>query len=287
MQETPPEGKGIGFEGSGLVVATSSTATELLNKKVALFQDPHEKGYSGLWRQYVYVNKNDVFVCPDDADYDIISSNFINPITVLGFIDIYNKKGYTGIVHNPASSSLGKMLIRYCKKLSIPLVNIVRSQEHVDNLKEFGAEVVLNSKSDTYNTDLAEALKGFGKVAFFDAVGGGEPTRTILYALPNKSVGYIYGRLGLEDIDVNFNTLRYKERYISSFWLSPYFKKLSEEEQKKWTDEIINDLTLPADESIFRSEVAQTFPLSKLNEAWSVSTKIASQGKVIIRPNDE
>jgi NADPH2:quinone reductase len=64
------------------------------------------------------------------------ASGFINPITLLGMIDTFEKSPVRGgIIHTAASSSLGRMLSKQCKKKGIPLLNLVRKQEHAELLK--------------------------------------------------------------------------------------------------------------------------------------------------------
>lgn len=53
-----------------------------------------------------------------------------------------------GIIHTAAASALGRMLNKRCKTLNIPLLNIVRKQEHVNLLKAEGAEHVILTKGE-------------------------------------------------------------------------------------------------------------------------------------------
>lgn len=48
-----------------------------------------------------------------------------------------------GIIHTAAASALGRMLNKRCIRLGIPLLNIVRKQEHADLLKSEGAQHVI------------------------------------------------------------------------------------------------------------------------------------------------
>ena len=144
----------------------------------------------------MYLNKDKVIVFPDNSEYDTIASNFINPLTVWGFVDIYKKTNCDEILHNPESSAVGRMLVKYANKVEVPAINVVRKQEHVDTLNALGASTILDSSSKSYSADLKETLSKYKKVAFYDAVGGGEPTSEILDALPAGSSVYIYGLFG-------------------------------------------------------------------------------------------
>jgi hypothetical protein len=53
-------------------------------------------------------------------------------------------EGHTAIVHTAAASNLGKMLTPRCIAEGVPLVNIVRSQDHADVLRAIAARCVID-----------------------------------------------------------------------------------------------------------------------------------------------
>ena len=111
------------------------------------------------------------------------ASCFVNPLTALGMVETMRMEGHTGLVHTAAASNLGQMLIKICLSEDIPLVNIVRKDEHVDMLKSLGASYVCNSSLDSFMDDLEEALVQSGATLGFDATGGGKLSSQILTAM--------------------------------------------------------------------------------------------------------
>ena len=80
----------------------------------------------GTWATYL---KTKIFnLIPIDPDVNISSgaSGQVNPLTVLGFLDMRLKNKWRGISHTVGVSQVGLMLTRMCKKLNIPLLNLVR-----------------------------------------------------------------------------------------------------------------------------------------------------------------
>ena len=75
------------------------------------------------------------------------------------------------------------MLIKICSKEKIPLVNIVRKEEHVEMLKGLGADDVCDSSLDSFMEDLVDALVNTGATLGFDATGGGKLASQILTAM--------------------------------------------------------------------------------------------------------
>lgn len=77
------------------------------------------------------------------------ASGIVNPLTVVGMVDIFNKTpGKKGIIHTAAASALGRMLNKHCLTLGIPLLNIVRKDEQAELLKSEGAKYIIVTKGD-------------------------------------------------------------------------------------------------------------------------------------------
>ena len=135
----------------------------------------------------------------------------VNPLTALGMVEAMRLENHSALVHTAAASNLGQMLIKICLDEDLPLVNIVRKEEHVDMLNGLGAKVVCNSSKETFMQDLVSALVETGATIGFDATGGGELTGQILtcmeiaarkyaqevtaYGSTNHKQVYIYGAL--------------------------------------------------------------------------------------------
>eukprot|EP00040_Diaphanoeca_grandis_P026379 m.147614 g.147614 ORF g.147614 m.147614 type:complete len:370 (-) comp30549_c0_seq1:157-1266(-) len=202
-----------GNEGSGVVVAagTSPEAQALVGTRVAILTG---KNYA----QYAKANATaEMFtVVPDNVTAVQSASIFVNPLTVVGFVDTMRVEGHTALVHTAAASQLGRMLVKYCKKLNIGLVNIVRKESSAKILKGLGAEYVVVSTAPTYKADLEAAITATKATLAFDAVRGGTLAYEIVVAMekalknngvvPHPAYGtnvhkqvYTYGGLGSGD----------------------------------------------------------------------------------------
>lgn len=168
----------VGSEGSGIVVKTgaSEKARALLGKTVAAIGD-------GMFTQYRVLPADLCMVLPDGTDPRDGASAFINPLTALGFVETAKIEGHRAIVHTAAASNLGQMLNRICIADGIPLVNIVRKDDHVALLKGQGARHVLNSDSPEFHSELIDAVAETGATVAFDAIAGGKLGGEILAAI--------------------------------------------------------------------------------------------------------
>lgn len=145
---------------------------EHIGKKVAFTQSMMSPNYQGSWRQYIALDQSDYLIIEGDIPIEKAAGAFVNPITVLAIVGTARANGHTTIIHSAACSTLGKMLVKYCKHLDINVINIVRREEQVKILESLGAENVLNSSEKDFQDILKNLATHLKATAFFDAVGG-------------------------------------------------------------------------------------------------------------------
>ena len=144
-----------GFEGSGTVVKVSSGGDDsLVGKKVGIMQNIYSDEFIGTWRQYGLYKMESLIIFPQEAELDKIHSVFVNPATVYLMLQESLDKGYTSVVFNAAGSSLCRMAASLFSKNNIKTIMIVRRDEHIKELKEKGATVVLNKTTESFDKDL-------------------------------------------------------------------------------------------------------------------------------------
>ncbi|MTE01150.1 zinc-binding dehydrogenase [Paracoccus sp. YIM 132242] len=195
----------VGNEGAGTVVAAGPDQQHLVGRRVAMLG-------GAMYARLRLIGAGDCLVLPEGAGAEEGAALFVNPLTALGFVGTMRAEGHKAIVHAPAASNLGQMLVRICQADGIGLVNIVRSPEQVALLRGLGAAHVVDSSAASFPGDLTEAIAATGATLSFDAIGGGETTSIVLnameavaardasYGLYGSAVpkqGYIYGALDL------------------------------------------------------------------------------------------
>src|SRR5690606_5057446 len=143
----------IGNEGAGTVVAAgaSDAAQALLGKTVATLG-------GAMYAELRLAPADQCLVLPEGVPASEGASCFVNPLTTLGMVDTMRLEGHTALVHTAAASNLGQMLVKLCLADGVPLVNVVRRQEHVDLLRSLGATHVCNSSDDDFRSQLTEAV---------------------------------------------------------------------------------------------------------------------------------
>ena len=280
----------VGNEGGGVVVkAGHKDLEDLVGKTVGV-------AGGSMYSQYRCVNAASCFVMHEGVTSAESASCFVNPLTALGMVETMRLENHSALVHTAAASNLGQMLIKICLDEDVPLVNIVRKEEHVDMLNSLGAKFVCNSSKDTFIQDLVKALVETGATIGFDATGGGKLSGQILTAMEvaaNQTATeynrygsntfkqvYIYG--GLDRSPTTLNRAFGFSWGLGGWLLTPFIGRIGperfEELKQKVADEIKTTFASHYTKEISLEEVLQP-------ENINVYSKQATGEKYLVNPN--
>ena len=278
-----------GNEGAGIIEDAGENVKELIGKTVGL-------AGGAMYSQYRCVPAASCLVMDEGTSPAEAASCFVNPLTALGMVETMRLEDHTGLVHTAAASNLGQMLVKICSQEDIPLVNIVRKEEHVELLKSLGAKYVCNSSLDTFMEDLVNALVETGSTLGFDATGGGKLASQILTAMEiaaNKTATeysrygsdqykqvYIYGGL-----DRNPTTLTRSFGFswgLGGWLLTPFIGKIGQERFGELRQRVANEI-----DTTFESSYSKVISLSEALEEQNILsyTKQATGEKYLIKPD--
>ena len=279
----------VGNEGAGLVESAGKGAEDLIGKTVGL-------AGGAMYSEYRCVSANNCLVMNEGTTAEQAASCFVNPLTALGMVETMKMENHKGLVHTAAASNLGQMLIKICLSENVPLVNIVRKDEHVELLRSLGADHVCNSSSDSFMEDLVNTLIETGATLGFDATGGGKLASQILTAMEiaaNKSATeysrygsdqfkqvYIYGGL-----DRNPTTLTRSFGFswgLGGWLLTPFIGKIGMERFGELRQKVADEI-----HTTFESKYSKIISLEEaLYEENILSyTKQATGDKFLIKPD--
>ena len=280
----------VGNEGGGVVVKAGSNELEdLVGKTVGV-------AGGSMYSQYRCVNAASCFVMNEGVTSAESASCFVNPLTALGMVETMRLENHSALVHTAAASNLGQMLIKICLDEDVPLVNIVRKEEHVAMLTDLGAKYVCNSSKETFMQDLVKALVETGATIGFDATGGGKLAGQILTAMEiaaNQTATeynrygsntfkqvYIYG--GLDRSPTTLNRAFGFSWSLGGWLLTPFIGRVGperfEELKQKVADEIKTTFASHYTKEISLAEVLQP-------ENIEVYAKQATGEKYLVNPN--
>eukprot|EP00924_Labyrinthula_sp_SR-Ha-C_P012850 snap_masked-scaffold_12-processed-gene-0.46-mRNA-1 protein AED:1.00 eAED:1.00 QI:0/-1/0/0/-1/1/1/0/383 len=286
----------IGSEACGKVIATGSNAKELQDEIVSLFGFP----VAGFGQKKI-AHKMACFVHNDGVNVRHAAAALVNPLTVVSFLEQAKADGHSAMVHTAAASNLGKMLVKYCKMENFPLVCVVRKDAQVKELKDLGAEYVLNSRGPGFKKELFESLLKTRATCCFDAIAGGTLGGLILtqmekavlanmgereraavgkYGSNVKKTLYVYGALDFNDIRIPITV---GKRYsVEGFLLFQWFGPLSAEEKAKQFKKVADNIS-----TVFKSEYGVELGYEDFVKLENYKNCIEqkSNSKVLLLPN--
>ncbi len=281
----------VGNEGGGIVVAAGSSpaAQALLGKTVGFLS-------GNAYAQYRTLHASQCLPMADGTDAADAAAAFVNPLTALGMVETMRSEGHTALVHTVGASNLGLMLNRICLDDGVGLVNIVRKPEHVEQLRDLGAEHVVDSSADSFLSDLTDALRATGATIAFDAIGGGDLASILLsrmekvaseragefsrYGSDTHKQVYIYGGL-----DRGPTTLR---RDFGMSWglggwlLTPFLVKIGQEAADRLRQRVADEIT-----TTFASSYGTRLSLDDAVDPEHVKryARMATGDKALVTPN--
>jgi NADPH2:quinone reductase len=164
-------------------------------------------------------------------------------------------------------------------KYHVPVINIVRKEEHIALLKEQGSKYVLNSLNENFPELLHALAHELNATLVLDAIAGKE-TRHFIDALPYGGSLIIYGSLSGEQPDLNFRVLVEDNKTISGFYLVNWSK---DNGLIKTIRNVIRVRQLL--KSDIKIKLQASFPLEKAQEAVDTYLANMTAGKVLLIPN--
>lgn len=215
----PPVNSVTGFEGSGEVVKAGPGADpSLVGRKVLVLS------YSGVHCNYK-IAKRDALTLLQEDHYNKHSQThfFINPITVLGMLELVLERKAKAVIQNGAAANTGRLFTVLCKRYGVPIINIVRSEEHRDLMNKLGATDVLVRSHPDFEKNLQAAVKKYNIDFAFDCVSG-EDTGLLVNNMPPGGTVMFYGVLSGKPITgINPGILLFNTVKLEGFHLVPSY----------------------------------------------------------------
>jgi len=281
----------VGNEGAGVVIATGSSdaAKALMGKTVAMIG-------GAMYAQYRCLKVGECLPLPAGTTPAEGASCFVNPLTALGMTETMRREGHKALVHTAAASNLGQMLNKICLKDGIALVNIVRSQEQAEILRNIGAKYVVDSTSPAFMDELTNALVETGATIAFDAIGGGRLAGQILTGMEAAAIKtakvysrygtnvhkqvYIYG--GLDTRPTELVRSFGMAWGIGGWLLFPFLMKIGQADAAKLRQRVVDEL-----KTTFASHYTKVVSLQEALDLENVAAyaKRATGEKFLINPN--
>lgn len=263
-----------GFEGMGIVTAAGlGVSPDWVGRRVCVLAG----GADGTWSQAMTTSVSSIFPAPEQATDDAASMLLVNPLTAWALVDLAQSVQASTIIQTAAASALGKMILRRCMQVGIDVINVVRREAQIDELKQAGAQYILNSSEPTFEKHLRELTRSLETTIAFDAVGG-QMTASLLRAVRNGGSVVVYGGLAGEPAMAGVDQLVFRDKQVRGFWLSHWLTRTPvEKRMEAWN-------AVQAHHADYESRVAGRYPLDAIHDALVDYSADMTRGKVLIVP---
>lgn len=233
---------------------------------------------TGTWAQYITVPAAKLKAVPDSVKDEAASQYFVNPITILGLMDTAAVPKGQYLLQAAAASSLGQMVIQYSKKLGIKTINVVRRQEQIQELKDLGADEVIDSSTEDIAERVKEITEGKGAYAALDPLGG-DFTNKLVSSVRSGGVVLVYSALAGSEMKIPVMNILSACKYVGGFMMPVWLDTKSDAQKAAVFDEA---MSLFAD-GTFTPHAGEVFPLENVHEAITASQKNAHGSKVFLK----
>jgi NADPH:quinone reductase len=269
-----------GFEGSGMVVAAGGGLMPriLLGRRVACAASDMNNRW-GTWAEYAVTSAEMVVPLSRSVDLEQAAMMLVNPLSAWALVDIARRGHHRAVIQTAAASALGKMIVRLGRRLSLPVINVVRRPEQAQELRSLGAEHTLVSADADFDRQLTLLARRLGATLALEAVAG-DLTRRVLDAMPRGGQVIVYGALSLEAAQVNPGALIFEGKRVSGFWLSEWLRGMTLFDRFRVSRQVQSMLT-----GDLQSHVKARVPLEAGTEALEQYAQNMSAGKVLFVPS--
>jgi NADPH:quinone reductase len=265
-----------GFEGVGVVEKAGPGLIGMFakGKRVAVI---NHRG--GNWAEYVVIPAKQARPVASDIPDDQVASFFVNPATVVALVKhvLAVPKGET-LLQSASGSSLGKMIIRYCKQEGIRTINVVRRRAAIAELRSLGGDHVIATEDGPADEQVSRLTGGQGARFAVDPVGGETGTQ-IFNALAENGRMVVYGTLTNQPIQVESRRVIAGQRTLEGFWLGHWMRGRSIPQSLL----LFRDIARQMRAGVLTTEIAGRYPLDAILEAARASEAVGKAGKVLLR----
>ena len=269
----------MGFECTGTVVETGNDpeAVKLLGKRVSCYSQGME---NGTWAEYFMTGYRNCLTVRDELDDDQAAALCINPFTAFALFNMALLKKANAIIQNGSSGQIGIFIRTLAKSRRIPVINLVRKEEHILALKEAGEKFVLNMNEPEFENNLKAVALGHNATIAFDAVAG-DTSGLILSAMPPGSELVIYGGLSGKAIgQINPLEIIFKAKTVRGFNLGDWKIEIGDKKFELVSDQL-QELMI---KRVLVTRIQCSYSLDQVQPALDQYIRNMSSGKILFQP---
>lgn len=261
-----------GTEAMGLVDAVGEGVTHLkVGQRVAV-------SGAGTWAEYYLASAVTAVPLPDSISDEAGAQLISMPLSALVLLEFVGVQRGGWIIQNAANGAVGKAVALFAKPRGINVINLVRREGAVSELKALGIDNAVSTSERGWQEKVALLTGGAKIEAAVDGVGGSAAS-DLLSLLGENGLLVSFGLMSGRPLELSASDLIFKQAVVKGFWLSKIAPTLGPEKLMGMIGEIIQrvssgELTLP---------VSDVFPLSDVSRAVAAAAEPGRLGKVLLK----
>ena len=231
----------------------------------------------GTWRTRIKAPAKAVFALPEGVDPKQLAMLRVNPPTAwLMLHEFVAPKPGQWLVQNAANSGVGHCLIRLAREAGMKTVNVVRRAELAEELRAFGADVVLTDGPDL-DSRVRAATGGGAMPLAIDAVGG-SATQRLARCVDDAGTVVNYGALSGEPCTLDVRDTIFRDVSLRGFWLRRWFMQTPPGKIAA----LYRDLAARLGDGRLTVEVEAVYPIRRIKEALAYAVRGGCKGKILV-----
>ena len=231
----------------------------------------------GAWSEEIVVSGDNLFPLPADADPKQLAMAAVNPPTAYYMLTKYVKLSPGDyIIQNLANSAVGRYVICFAKSMGVKTINLVRRESAVEELKEFGGDIVLVDGENISRTVKSMVDTNKVKIAF-DGVAG-PATHRLGQCLAFGGTIVNYGAMSMGKCELGASGTIFKQLKLQGVWLQKWTETAPPEEVAELY-KITNEAVI---KGTVKTAIEKIYPLSEINDAIKHALQEKRSGKILI-----
>ncbi|XP_024373971.1 uncharacterized protein [Physcomitrium patens] len=271
----------VGLEGMGVVHELGDGVEEEYGLKEGQRVFPYiprpDLVGQGSWQEFVVAPAQDVFPIPDCVSDDLASQFYVNPWSALAMLRELNPQKGDYIIQSAAASTLGRMIIQVAHYYGFKTINLVRRNDQKAELKELGADEVINYMEENVVQRVKKVTKEKMAHGGLDCIGGNF-TKTVMSSVAKGGLVLVYASLGGKTLQPGLANLMFRDVRLHGFWLSNWLNRLTTEALDEFSETVMKLLA----SGVFQTQTADVFPLALVEQAIIRSQEVGRAGKVLL-----
>lgn len=234
----------------------------------------------GTWTTHLNADAAALVPLPEGADPRQLAMLTVNPPTAaLLLSDILPLQAGDWVIQNAANSAVGGYLVQIARARGIHVVNVVRRESAVADVKASGADIVLIDGDDLAER-VRDATGGAPIKLAIDAVGGAATGR-IAAALASGGTVVNYGAMSGEPCALSPGELIFRGITLRGFWLAYWFKVTDAATRNALFADLVRQIAT----GTLSARIQATYGLDDIKQAVAAAAAGERSGKILLLPN--